>query len=52
MKSIPVGEFSRLGPSAALITTTSDAFHMSIMILRGIGRAVMAICSKERSAAQ
>ena len=40
VKSIPIGEFSRLGPSAALITATSDAFHMSIMILRGIGRAI------------
>jgi regulator of sigma E protease len=40
VKSIPVGEFSRLGPSAAFITATSDAFHMSIMIMRGIGRAI------------
>ena len=36
----PVGEFNRLGPSAALVTATSDAFHMSIMIVRGLGRAI------------
>ena len=38
--SVPVGEFSRLGPSAAIVVATSDAFHMSIMIVRGLGRAI------------
>ena len=38
--SVPVGEFSRLGPSAAIVAATSDAFHMSIMIVRGLGRAI------------
>jgi regulator of sigma E protease len=40
VKSSAVGEFQRLGPSAAIFTATSDAFHMSIMIARGLGRAV------------
>ena len=40
VKSVPVGEFSRLGPSAAIVAATSDAFHMSIMIVRGLGRAI------------
>jgi len=40
VKSLPVGEFTRLGPSAAIVTATSDVFHMSIMIVRGLGRAV------------
>ena len=38
--SLPAGEFSRLGPSAAIVTAASDAFHMSVMIVRGIGRAI------------
>ena len=38
--SVPVGEFSRLGPSAAIVAATSDAFHMSVMIVRGLGRAI------------
>ena len=40
VKSVPVGEFNRLGPSAAIVAATSDAFHMSIMIVRGLGRAI------------
>ena len=40
VKSAPVGEFKRLGPGSALVAATSDAFHMSIMIVRGLGRAV------------
>ena len=40
VKSVPVGEFERLGPSSAVVAATSDAFHMSVMILRGLGRAV------------
>jgi regulator of sigma E protease len=40
VKSVPVGEFDRLGPSAAIAAATSDAFHMSLMIARGLGRAV------------
>ena len=40
VRSVPVGEFSRLGPSAAIVAATSDAFHMSIMIVRGLGRAI------------
>jgi regulator of sigma E protease len=38
--STPVGELNRLGPSAAVVAATSDAFHMSIMIVRGLGRAI------------
>ena len=38
--SVPVGEFNRLGPGSALVAATSDAFHMSIMIVRGLGRAI------------
>jgi len=34
-----VGEFEKMGPSAALMAATSDAFHMSVMILRSLGRA-------------
>ena len=40
VKSPPVGELVKLGPSAAIVAATSDAFHMSIMILRGLGRAI------------
>ena len=40
VKSAPVGEFSRLGPGAAIVAATSDAFHMSFMIVRGLGRAI------------
>ena len=40
VKSVPVGEFRRLSPSAAIVAATSDAFHMSIMIVRGLGRAI------------
>jgi regulator of sigma E protease len=38
--SPPVGDYEKMGPSAALVTASSDAFHMSVMILRGLGRAV------------
>ena len=37
---MPVGEYRRLGLSASVYVATSDAFHMSIMIIRGIGRAL------------
>ena len=37
---MPVGEFSRLGPGSAAVAATSDAFHMSVMIVRGLGRAI------------
>ncbi len=40
VRSAPLGEFNRLGPSAAVVMATSDAFHMSIMIMRGLGRAI------------
>jgi regulator of sigma E protease len=40
VKSMPVGEFNRLGPSSAVVAATSDAFHMSVMIVRGLGRAI------------
>ena len=34
-----VGEFEKMGPGAAFVAATSDAFHMSVMILRSLGRA-------------
>ena len=40
VKSVPVGEFRRLGPSAAIVAATSDAVYMSVMIVRGLGRAI------------
>jgi regulator of sigma E protease len=40
VKSPPVGEFQRLRPSAAIMAASSDAFHMSVVILRSLGRAV------------
>jgi len=40
VKSPPVGEFQRLGPTAAIVAASSDAFHMSVVILRSLGRAI------------
>ena len=40
VKSPPVGELQRLGPSAAIMAGASDAFHMSVVILRSLARAV------------
>ncbi len=40
VKSPPVGQFQRLGPTAAIGAASSDAFHMSIVILRSLGRAI------------
>jgi regulator of sigma E protease len=40
VKSPPVGEFQRLGLTAAIKVATSDAFHMSVVILRSLGRAI------------
>lgn len=40
VRSVPVNARVRMAPSTAVVTATSDAFHMSIMILRGLGRAV------------
>ena len=40
VKSPPVGKFQRLGLTAAIGAASSDAFHMSIVILRSLGRAV------------
>ena len=40
VKSPPVGEFKRLGPTAAIGAASSDAFHMSVVILRSLGRAI------------
>ncbi|MDA9874291.1 RIP metalloprotease RseP [Alphaproteobacteria bacterium] len=40
VKSPPVGEIQKLGPTAALVAASSDAFHMSVVILRSLGRAV------------
>ena len=40
VKSAPVGELQRLGPTSAIGAASSDAFHMSIVILRSLGRAI------------
>ena len=40
VKSPPVGEFKRLGLTAAIGAGSSDAFHMSVVILRSLGRAI------------
>jgi regulator of sigma E protease len=40
VKSPPVGEIQKLGPTAAVVAASSDAFHMSVVILRSLGRAV------------
>ncbi len=40
VKSPPVGEFQRLSPTSAIVAASSDAFHMSVVILRSLGRAV------------
>ena len=40
VKSPPVGEFQRLGLTAAIGAASSDAFHMSVVILRSLGRAI------------
>jgi len=40
VKSVPVGDYVRMGPSAALVAGASDAFHMSVVIFRSLGRAV------------
>ncbi len=40
VKSPPVGEFRRLGLTAAISEASSDAFHMSVVILRSLGRAI------------
>jgi regulator of sigma E protease len=40
VKSASVGKFQRLGLASAIGAATSDAFHMSIVILRSLGRAV------------
>ena len=40
VKSPPVGEFQRLGLTSAIAAASSDAFHMSVVILRSLGRAV------------
>ena len=40
VKSPPVGEFQRLGLTAAIVAASSDAFHMSVVILRSLGRAI------------
>ena len=39
VKSPPVGEFTKLGLIEAIKEASSDAFHWSVIILRGIGRA-------------
>ena len=38
VKSSGAGERRRLWPGSALVAASSDAFHMSVMILRGLGR--------------
>ena len=38
VRSIAGGERERMLPGSALITATSDAFHMSLLILRGLAR--------------
>ena len=40
VKSPPVGEFQRLDLTAAIGAESSDALHMSIVILRSLGRAL------------
>ena len=40
VKSPPVGEFQRLDLTAAIGAGSSDAFHMSVVILRSLGRAI------------
>ena len=40
VKSPPVGEIQKLGLTAAVAAASSDAFHMSVVILRSLGRAV------------
>jgi regulator of sigma E protease len=40
VKSSPVSEIQKLGPTAAVVAASSDAFHMSVVILRSLGRAV------------
>ena len=40
VKSPPVGEVTRLGFIDAIGEASSDAFHMSVVILRSLGRAV------------
>ena len=40
VKSSPVGEFTRLGLTDAIGEASSDAFHMSVVILRSLGRAI------------
>ena len=40
VKSVPIDARVRMAPSTAVVAATSDAFHMSIMIMRGLGRAV------------
>ena len=40
VKSPPVGDFQRLGPVAAIGAASSDAFHMSVVILRSLGRVI------------
>ncbi|MDC1383368.1 RIP metalloprotease RseP [Candidatus Puniceispirillum sp.] len=39
VKSPPSGEFIRLGLTDAIAEASSDAFHMSVVILRSLGRA-------------
>jgi regulator of sigma E protease len=38
--SPPIREFEKYGLSAAISAAASDAFHMSVMIIRGLGRAL------------
>jgi regulator of sigma E protease len=40
VKSPPVGEIKKLGPTSAVVAASSDAFHMSVVILRSLSRAV------------
>ena len=40
VKSPPLGELKRLGLTDAIGEASSDAFHMSVVILRSLGRAV------------
>ena len=40
VKSSPVGEFTKLGLTDAIGEALSDTFHMSVVILRSLGRAI------------
>ena len=52
VKSPPVGEFQRLGLTAAISAASSDAFHMSVVILRSLGVPLPVTCNRAKSGGQ